>query len=163
MVRLRPFEAGDVDGCLAVIDAAVRELVDANEAAREIIRAHNTPPRLGAELAAYHSVVAEDDRGIVGVGALDGDEVKRVYVRPDSQRVGVGGAVMRELEREARRRGIAELRLTAGASAAAFYERLGWERLEAGEFVDGEARVPFVKMRKRLAETNRPSADAEGR
>jgi ribosomal protein S18 acetylase RimI-like enzyme len=71
-------------------------------------------------------------------------------VQADTQRCGVGRALMTALEHEAVSRPYEDVHLTAGAAAAAFYERLGYERLEAGEFVDGEARVPFVHMRKRL-------------
>ena len=151
MVRVRRYASADAQACSRLIESAVETMAEANEAARQLIRAHAMPALLDAELAGCHAVVAEDARGIMGVAVLAGTEIRRVYVRADAQRGGIGRAMMTVLEHEAMRRGYDEVHLTAGAAAATFYERLGYERLEAGEFVDGEARVPFVEMRKRLS------------
>jgi GNAT superfamily N-acetyltransferase len=153
MLRVRPYESTDAEACGRLIESAVETMVDANEAARALIRAHAAPSLLDTELAGHHVVVADDGSGVVGMAALSGEEIRRVYVRADVQRSGVGRALIAALEREGARREYEALHLTAGAAAAGFYERLGYERLDAGEFVDGEARVPFVNMRKRLART----------
>src|SRR5829696_4921312 len=132
MLNVRRYDASDVADCAAVIESALPQLSEANEAARALVRAHAAPHLLGAELAGYHTVVATEGGRVLGLAALVGDEVRRVYVRPDAQRRGVGRRLMAELEREGRARGLGELRLTAGASAAGFYARLGYERLEEG-------------------------------
>jgi GNAT superfamily N-acetyltransferase len=150
MLRVRQYESTDATACGRLIETAVETMMDANAPARALIRAHARPDLLDRELDGYHVMVAEDASGVVGIAALVGEEIRRVYVRVDVQRSGVGRALIAALEAEAVRRGCDALHLTAGAAAAAFYERLGYERLEAGEFVDGEARVPFVNMRKRL-------------
>jgi GNAT superfamily N-acetyltransferase len=150
MVRVRRYTSADAQACSRLVESAVATMIDANAAARELIRAHAAPGLLDTELAGCHAVVAEDARGIVGMAVLAGAEIRRVYVQADTQRSGVGRALMTALEHEAVSRAYEEVHLTAGAAAASFYERLGYERLEAGEFVDGDARVPFVYMRKRL-------------
>jgi GNAT superfamily N-acetyltransferase len=150
MLRVRQYESGDAPACGRLIESAVETMVDANAPARALLRAHARPELLEQELDGHHVVVAEDGSGVVGMAALVGQEIRRVYVRADMQRSGVGRALMAALEREAERRGCETLDLTAGAAAAAFYERLGYERRGTGEFVDGYARVPFVHMRKRL-------------
>ena len=150
MLRVRPFEPADAPACSRLIESAVETMIDANEPARALIRAHARPDLLERELAGQHVVVADDGGAVLGIAALVEREIRRVYVRADVQRSGVGRAMIDALEREAARRGHEEVHLTAGAAAAAFYERLGYDRLGADEFVDGEARVPFVHMRKRL-------------
>ena len=150
MVHVRRYTPADAQACSRLVESAVATMIDANDAARELIRAHAAPGLLDTELAGCHAVVAEDPRGVLGMAVLAGTEIRRVYVRADMQRSGIGRALMTALEHEAMRRMYEEIHLTAGAAAAAFYERLGYERLETGEFVDGEARVPFVYMRKRL-------------
>jgi GNAT superfamily N-acetyltransferase len=150
MLRVRQYEPADAPACGRLIESAVETMVDANAPARALISAHARPDLLDRELEGHHVVVADDAHGVVGMAALVGQEIRRVYVRVDMQRSGVGRALIGALEQEAARRGHEALHLTAGAAAAAFYERLGYEWLETGEFVDGEARVPFVNMRKRL-------------
>jgi GNAT superfamily N-acetyltransferase len=150
MIRVRRYTPADAQACSRLVESAVATMIDANEAARVLIRAHAAPGLLDTELAGCHAVVAEEASGIVGMAVLAGAEIRRVYVRADTQRNGVGRALMTALEHEAVSRTYEEVHLTAGMAAAAFYERLGYERLEAGEFVDGDARVPFVHMRKRL-------------
>ena len=153
MLRVREYAPADAPACSRLIESAVETMVDANAPARALIRAHARPDLLEQELAGLHVLVAEDVAGIVGIAALVGQEIRRVYVRADAQRSGVGRALIAALEQEAARRGLIELHLSAGTAAAAFYERLGFERLDAGEFVDGEARVPFVHMRKHLPDS----------
>ena len=161
MVRVRLYEPADAPACGRLIESAVDTMADANEPARVLIRAHARPDLLEVELARYHVVVADDDGDVVGMAALVGNEIRRVYVRAEIQRAGVGRMLMDALEREARGRGSDDVHLTAGEAAAGFYARLGYERLDAGEFADGEARVPFVNMRKRLREPGAPTSVIE--
>jgi putative acetyltransferase len=70
----------------------------------------------------------------VGCGALvdhagEYGELKRIYVRPDSRRAGVGRAILGELFGQARSRGLRILRLETGnaqSEALAMYERAGF-------------------------------------
>ena len=62
---------------------------------------------------------------------------------------GHGAAVMVALEQAARARGVAELQLNAQQSAAAFYQRLGYQA-EGAPFV--EVGIPHRSMRKTLAD-----------
>jgi GNAT superfamily N-acetyltransferase len=149
-IEVRRLEQQDASSCSAILTAAISALAEMNQAAREMIALHATPALLGAELATYFTLVALDDGDVVGFGALDGDEIKRVYVDPGSQGKGIGRALMLGLQHEALRRGLDAVRVTAGAEAAAFYRRLGYTRQGAGEFVSGAARVPFTTMQKDL-------------
>jgi GNAT superfamily N-acetyltransferase len=149
-VRVRRYRASDATACCAVVTAAVSGMADVNEAARALITAHATPAALGSELASFYTIVALDGDRIVGLAALDADEIKRVYVHPAAQGRGVGRAMMARLERDARRRGLSAVRVVAGAAAATFYEHLRYARVSDGEHVAGTARVPFSTMRKAL-------------
>ena len=74
-------------------------------------------------------------------------KAERVAVRRPFRRAGVGRALMRALEDEARVRDAGELLLNAQAPVVAFYERLGY-RAEGPEFL--EAGIPHRAMRKPL-------------
>ncbi len=95
-------------------------------------------------------VVAAIDGAIVGYASLilpgDGTgHVRQVSVRPSLQRSGIGGALMREVEAEARRLGLELLWLNARHTAESFYHRLGY-RTVSGRFPSGRTGIPHVRM-----------------
>jgi GNAT superfamily N-acetyltransferase len=70
-------------------------------------------------------------------------EVKRLWVRPDLRREGVGTVLMGAIEDEARRIGYQTMYLETGQrqpEAIAFYERHGWLHVE--DFPDGSFSYP---------------------
>jgi putative acetyltransferase len=81
-------------------------------------------------------LLARAGEQVVGCAALveqEGEygEIKRMYVRPSSRGLGVGRALLKELERQAGSRGLRCLRLETGISqpeALALYERAGFRR-----------------------------------
>jgi GNAT superfamily N-acetyltransferase len=104
-VEVRAYRLEDAQECCAVINRAVEEMDGLNDAARRLIPTRNVPAVLHAELGHLHTVVCEVEGRCVGVGALDGTEIKRVYVDPVAQGLGVGEWIMSALEAEAQRRG----------------------------------------------------------
>lgn len=77
-------------------------------------------------------VVAEVESVLCGVGlvTISGD-IHLCYVRPGSQRSGIGRAILHALEAQAMCWGLEEVRLRSSADARSFYERHGY--LSAGE------------------------------
>jgi len=149
-VRLRRYAPGDAPACCVVVRDTVSAMPAMSAAARTLIVSHARPEALGAELDTCFTMVAVVDGLVVGLAALDGDEIKRVYVHPSVQSKGIGRALVSALEVAAWRRGCTAVRIVAGADAATFYATLGYERMSEGVHVDGEARVPFVEMRKTI-------------
>lgn len=77
-------------------------------------------------------VVAELEQALCGVGSLrKGGQLTMIYVLPGRQGVGVGSAILRELEAQAARWHEREISLTSSFGARAFYERHGY--VSAGE------------------------------
>lgn len=121
-----------------------------NEAARQWIATRNVPTVLDAELGPLFTVVSEIDAQCVGVGALDGGEIRRVYVDPTAHGLGVGSSIMDHLEAEALRRGLTTVRLEASPSSVPFYESRSYipgpeERLDIGA-----AEFRFIPMTRDL-------------
>jgi putative acetyltransferase len=100
------------------------------------------------------AVVARDASGaIIGFGSIapDARELRAVYVAPDHGRAGVGGAILRELEVQARRHGLVELAMDASLNAEAFYRRHGFASVGRGEHVlRGGQRMACIRMHKLL-------------
>jgi len=97
-----------------------------------------------------HFIVALVDDKVVGTGSLDGDEIKAVFVDPDHQRRGIGRAIMEELERYGKSKGLQEVRLNATITAFEFYKQLHYSLVEelVGEFKGDK--ITAYSMNKRL-------------
>lgn len=71
---------------------------------------------------------------IEGIGAERFGELKRLYVRPQFRRLGIGRALLRRAEDEARARGYDRLVLTTSAEmmplAQGLYESLGYREMQ---------------------------------
>ncbi len=74
-------------------------------------------------------------------------KVERVAVMPKYRGTGVGKAIMTTMEAYARSRGTTEILLYAQTQAAAFYQRLGYQK-EGDTFLD--AGIEHIAMRKKL-------------
>ena len=91
--------------------------------------------------------------GGVPVGAgrlLPGDgyaKIGRMAVLAEHRGSGIGGMVLRALEREGAARGIRWFKLSAQVTARAFYERHGYTAI--GDVYD-EVDIPHIAMEKRL-------------
>jgi len=107
-------------------------------------------------------VVADADGRVVGFGELVFDpgeylaasvdaEVRAVYVRPETAGEGVGSALLADLERAARERGIDCLGLWASLNAVPFYEARGYERVgERADEFGGEVTGRAIEMQTEL-------------
>ena len=126
-----------------VIAAWAGPAVVSDEAVRGFLRNPDDEIRLLAEL----------DGQPVGLGSLvvDNTELRSCYVVPEAARMGVGSALVQEMERIARDRGLTHLELHASINAEPFYTVLGYEALERKDHVlRSGLRMAAVKMRKTL-------------
>jgi GNAT superfamily N-acetyltransferase len=151
MVQLRTYTVTDAPGCCAVIRACLPLLDGLDDAAFSAVAASLTPDALHAELGSAVALVITDSTGrVLGLGAIDGAELKWLYVLPPRQRQGLGTALLEALEIRARDAGWERLLLEASPGAAGFFRALGY----AGEDVvvrrAGEARFRVVPMAKAL-------------
>ena len=92
-------------------------------------------PPYGAFLVARLATHLAGGVGLRPIGTKLGAcaEIKRLWVRPDLRRSGVGLALMEAIEKEARRIGYSEIFLETGErqpEAVAFYERHGWQHID---------------------------------
>jgi len=111
-------------------------------------------------------VVAYENNQPLACGALrpineSVAELRRIYVRRDQRRRGLGRAVVAHLEKAARRLGYSGLMLEMGhrqGAAMGLYEALGLQRIPAfGEYVGSPTSVCYGRS---LDETEqRPGAD----
>jgi GNAT superfamily N-acetyltransferase len=111
------------------------------ELARELARRYGGDLEPGAkpseEDIAVFLIARDDDGSPIGCGGLRslGEpvvEIKRMYVRPEARRRGLGGAILEALEREALRLGFKVVRLETGPlqpDAIGLYARAGYREI----------------------------------
>ncbi len=91
-------------------------------------------------------LVAEDESGIVSFLALQGEEIRLLYTRPD--RIGRGAGA--QLIEAAKSIGVAALELwcfQANTRARRFYEARGFRAIRSTDGADNEERTPDVRYR----------------
>ncbi|MGE0455337.1 MAG: GNAT family N-acetyltransferase [Vicinamibacteria bacterium] len=134
-MSLRPAVDADRPGICAVHVAAIRGTCSRAYTAEQISSWAGllSPDSYTGVLRERVMLVATDGDEVVGFGQLNAEtgEVDAVYVLPERQGEGIGRALLSELERQARDRGVARLELSATLNATAFYERAGYARQTA--------------------------------
>jgi GNAT superfamily N-acetyltransferase len=70
-------------------------------------------------------LVVRDADGILGMVAVSGETITKLYVSPEHQREGIGRSLYEAAESLIRRRGHARVTLGAFPSAVPFYRRMG--------------------------------------
>jgi ribosomal protein S18 acetylase RimI-like enzyme len=96
-------------------------------------------------------VVAEVGGCVIGMAAVDGHELKKLYIDPEYHRQGIGRVLFKEAERTIRSSGHATMILGSTRTAATFYERMGM--IEVGRKRHGLEEFPeheIIVMEKRL-------------
>jgi GNAT superfamily N-acetyltransferase len=148
--KIRRYQHEDAPACCAIITRCLPGMSGLNEAARNFLARKNQPEGLHEEMSGFFTLVVASSDSVVGVGALCGDEIKRVYIDPAHQGSGCGTLLVEHLEDEAKRRGIQELWVESSPNAERFYARLGYTSHGTERFAIDEASFEFVKMSKVL-------------
>ena len=95
--------------------------------------------------------VAESVGRIVGFAALDGGEVKAVYVAPGWTGRGVGSTLLAAVEADAVAGNVFEVHLESSLNAVDFYLARGYGRVRDSIHRMGDVEIPCVTMRKGLS------------
>lgn len=158
-IRIRRMRDKDARAYLEVQRAAVREIA-AKDYPPAVIEQWAPLPITDEAIAEVRAnreneirLLAEIGDEIVGMGAiiLARNELRACYVAPDAVRKGVGSAVVKEIERIARKHGLTRLELDASVTSERFYAALGYEVRGRGEhMLSSSQRMACVKMRKNL-------------
>lgn len=138
-LRIRRGRLSDAGAVSRVMRASIRGLARGTYGARTIARWSSLPPlyHAWAMTAGGETYLVAERRGrIAGYAALRRGEVTALFVRPGAAGRGLGLALLRAVERLARRRGVRALFARAALGAVGFYERAGFRRA-------GTARVPL--------------------
>ena len=158
-IKVRGMQSSDALAFLEVHHAAVRGIA-AKDYLLEVIEDWAPMPITEESIAGFLRnpddeirLVAEMDGKMLGVGALiiANCELRACYVTPEAVRRGVGSALVYEIERIARSKGLSYLQLDSSVTAEAFYASRGYSVCGRGEHTLRSGRqMACVKMEKVL-------------
>lgn len=145
-VTLQTATVEHADGISVVICEAIMQINAKDYPPSEVERLmlNFTSDKVLELMSKRQTLVAMSDGIVIGTGALQGTEVKSVFVSPDWNGKGVGTALMTELEGHAARNGRTRLDVSSSLSATDFYEALGYVET-ARKFYGDEETVMMSK------------------
>lgn len=151
---IRPYVPDDLDGVIALFHASVR-CVAIRDYTEDQVKAwapdEADRERWASRRASRPTWVAEIDGALAGFTDLEPDgHLDMMYVHPDHQGRGVAGALLRQVETEAARLGLARLFTEASITARPFFERKGFRviapqtvRVRGQDLVNYRMEKPF--------------------
>jgi len=135
VVKIRPAGDRDIEAIHVVHMLAVKGLQETDPRADEQREgvdewvAERRPSDIAEEMRNEHFVVMADDAEILGFGALHIPKsvITSVFVNPRHQRLGIGRALLAELEATAREAELKVVQLQATGTAIEFYLKTGYQ------------------------------------
>ncbi len=149
-ITIRRFEECDSDQVsrLIIDNLLLVNVRDYGEAAVRQLASFYSPPFLEKYAQSGEIYVAVERSNIVGTATLERNRVRNVFVRIDHHKQGIGRMLMQHLEGIAWQQGNTRLFLLADISAASFYQKLGYVRVEEKEERIGDTSIKIVVMEK---------------
>lgn len=132
------------DADLVLLHRMVRDTIDVSYSAVYPVRAveffkdYHSERKILERSQTGEVLIMEKDGSIVATGALVGNEILGVFVKPECQGQGYGKTIMNELESRAKAKGRPEVVLSVSLPSRSFYENLGYEVLAARSLDVGE-------------------------
>jgi len=152
-MQIRQFAESD----LAPLHRLIRETIEASyvgvypDRAVQFFRRFHSERKIAERNRAGEILVIEKDGVIVATGSLLENEILGVFVSPAAQHNGYGKAIMNELEKRAKLKGITKIHLSISLPSRQFYENMGYEVLKKKSIEVGEGQsLDYWPARKKL-------------
>jgi GNAT superfamily N-acetyltransferase len=152
-MQVRQFHASD----LITLHGMICNTIDASYSGVYPLRAvkffkeYHSEEKILERSQAGEVLIIEGEGSIVATGTLVGNEILGVFVKSGKQGQGYGKAIMRELERRARAKGVLEIVLSVSLPSIKFYENLEYEVLDQCSLDVGEGQhLDYWPARKTL-------------
>jgi GNAT superfamily N-acetyltransferase len=143
---------------LSSLRQMVHDTIDASysgvypERAVEFFKTFHSEERIRERSQKGEILIIERNNVIMATGAIVGNEVLGVFVRPLEQGRGYGKAIMNELERRAKAEGLTQITLAVSLPSRKFYEALGYEIVRDNSVDVGEGQhLDYWEARKSVA------------
>ena len=149
MLMIRQLGPGDAEACSNVIRACIRIEAGLSQALRERMLKAETPEAMLERARMYYVAVYEADAGVVGVGAVEMNEIRLLYVAPEHQRKGIGRCLLVHLESMVPAALFSDTFVYSSLVAESFYRAQGYRARGPHPIMIGGELLTTVFMTKR--------------
>lgn len=147
---IRQFQTEDAKACSDLVRACIKlDPLMPSGAREELVRAES--PEVMCERARlFYVAVCILAGAVAGVGGIDMNEIRLLFVAPEHQHKGIGGSLLRHLEAMAPPALFADIFVYSSPGAVGFYRVHGYESGGGHVFAVGDKTVPTIFMTKKL-------------
>ncbi len=129
---IRKFREGDAEACFELLCACLRLDPHYSATLREKLLRAESPERMRERAGIFYLAVCESNSEVVGFGGLDLNEIRLLYVAPEHQGKGIGGALLDHLASMVPPALFADIFVYSTFTAVEFYHRRGF--VSRGEY-----------------------------
>jgi N-acetylglutamate synthase-like GNAT family acetyltransferase len=148
---IRQFRPPDAGACVALVRDCVARAGTLSEPVRSRLWTMQSEAKINAWASEYYMVVSELEGRIAGVGGVQLNEIRLLYVAPELQGCGLGGDLLRHLESMVTSPPFSDAFVYSSLEAVGFYRRRGFKVEGDFSFDLGDGlELPTVFMRKPL-------------
>jgi GNAT superfamily N-acetyltransferase len=149
-IAIRQFRPDDAQRCSELIRHCIEADESISQRMRNILLEADSADALDRRARSCYIVVGESEFGIVGVGALELNEISLLYVAPEYQHRGVGAYLLAHLESLVPAALFTNVFVYCSLNAARFYAEQGYRDGGAHSFEIGGEGLPTVFMTKAI-------------
>ena len=136
-----------------LIISTIKEIYSSkyNEEIIKYFLSYNKPEHILTDSEEGYTALFFRDKKLVGSGCLVGTNIRRMFVLPEYQRIGLGTEIMRHLEQKARIKNQKFVELYSMTFSEDFYKKMGYTGLNVSNWkVDKSNTVNYIRMAKKL-------------
>jgi N-acetylglutamate synthase-like GNAT family acetyltransferase len=154
---IRQFSQDDAKTCCELICACIRHDPEIPAGLRQALLQAETSRSMEERSRLFYIAVWETDGEVAGLGGLDMNEIRLLYVSPAHQRRGIGRALLEHLEAQVPPALFKDVFVYAAISSSSFYQTCGYSPQGQHGFEIGGQFLQTIFMTKLL----RPDADGQ--
>jgi len=151
---IRQFKQEDAEKCCALIRTCIEYDLEMPPALRGKLLGAESSESIRERANLFYIAVFEEEGMVAGLGGLDMNEIRLLYVSPAYQRRGIGTTILGHLEAMVPPALFKEVFVYAATSAAGFYRARGYTSRGEHLFEFGTQHLPTIFMTKSLKAPN---------
>ncbi len=123
---IRPFQSDDAEPCFNILRECIRTDSRVSAFLQRKLLESESAALMRERAGLFYIAVCESDGEITGLGGLDLNEIRLLFVSPAHRRNGIGRAILTHLEAMVPSELFMDIFVYAAPGAAGFYRSLGY-------------------------------------